>query len=241
MRLNHRSFVGSLILGVGAWLLRLIFRVLTRTYRVDIVEGREHLENLWSQPRPVIVSFWHNRVFLAGRFLFESLHHRGIALTLLASQSRDGELVTRVFRPWGIHTVRGSATRGGRQALRGVYRAIVSSGSSPVMIPDGPHGPIYQFKVGVAVLSQMAQAPILPLGFAAERFWRIKSWDRLIIPYPFTRVTVVIGEPQIVERGLTKEQLEETRAFLEERLDSLTLRAEAVAGAEDSARSPAQS
>ena len=150
-------------------------------------------------------------------------------------------MVTRVCKRWGIHTVRGSASRGGLAAMRGVHKAITRRGSSPIMIPDGPRGPIYEFKVGVAVLAQTSRAPILPIGVAAKRFWRLRSWDRIIVLWPFTRVAMVVGEPQPVSRDLSSQELEAERARLEGLLDELTLQAEEAVGAVDVARSAASS
>ncbi len=236
MRPKPDTRAGSLLIALAALPLRWLFVALGRSCRVDVVAGREHVEALLREPRPVLLSYWHNRTFLSGYYLFESLHRRGLEITLLASKSRDGELVTQVFKRWKIHTVRGSASRGGRDAMRRLYRAITRRGSSPILIPDGPRGPIYTFKVGVAVLAKMSQAPILPMGFAAEKFWRIKSWDRMIIPRPFSRITLVVGEPQQLARELSPEELEAERLRLEGLLDTLTLEAEAAAGVSDDAR-----
>ncbi len=226
-----------MLLSVGSWILRAILWLSIRTLRLEVVAGREHLQSFYDNPRPVVMSFWHNRVFLAARFVLRDLFRENIEVSVLASQSRDGELVAKTARFWRLHTIRGSATRGGRQALRSLYRAIVERGSSPVMIPDGPHGPIYEFKVGVAVLAQMTQAPILPLGLAARSFWRIGSWDRLIVPRPFTRIALAVGPMQTIPRGLSTEELESRRQEQQNLLDELTLQAEAALGVDDSSRS----
>lgn len=233
--LKHPRF-GPWILALGAFLLRGFLRGLTRTLRFEVVAGREYLAELQKNPRPVLVTMWHNRLVLAAGFVLEEIHGKGLEITVLASQSRDGELISRIAHPWGLHTVRGSATRGGTRAIRALYRTIHRDGNSPVMMPDGPQGPLYQFKMGVVVLSQMSQAPILPLGFAAERFWRIKSWDRIIVPRPFSRVTVTLGAAHSVARGLSSEDLEAERVHRQGILDQLTQEAEAAAGAEDMVR-----
>lgn len=236
MRPDPKTRRGRFVIALGARLLRWILLVLTRTCRVEVVAGDEHVEELLRSRRPAILSFWHNRVFLAAPYVFRQLLPRGMEVTVLASQSRDGELVSQLARLWGLRTVRGSASRGGSAALRGTYRAITKHRSSPAMIPDGPRGPLYHFKLGVAVLSQMAQTPILPLGFAAERFWRLGSWDRLIVPKPFSRIALCVGEPHVVPRDLTAEGLEEERLRLERRLTALTESAERHLGVVDEPR-----
>ncbi len=226
MSLRKDSWYGSFLISVGARLARWLILTFGCTWRIEIVAGGEHLEALVADRQPVLLSFWHNRVVAFCYFAYHRLHQQGVDITLLASQSRDGELVTRVCKRWGLNTVRGSASRGGRAALRALHRAITRLGSSPIMIPDGPTGPLYRFKVGVAVLAQTSRAPILPFGIAAEKFWNLRSWDRIIIPRPFSRVAVVVGEPQYVERGLTEAELEAERLRLEQLINSLTRQAE---------------
>lgn len=240
MRLDPDSFFGSLALSLAARLAGLWIALLERTCRYQVIRGSEHLAALLAEPRPVIFSFWHNRLLLAAPYLFHRVHRRGLEISVLASQSRDGELAARLAGVWRLRTVRGSATRGGRQAMRGIYRAIARHRSSPIMIPDGPTGPIYKFKPGVAVLAQMAEVPVLPLGLAARRRSRIGSWDRLMVPWPFSRVAIAIGEPHRVPRGLSSEDLEENVLRLEATLDELTLACEAELNVTDEYRPEAK-
>ncbi len=239
MGLDKDSRHGSILISVAARLARWIMLALGWTWNTRVVKGQRHIEALLAEPRAVILSFWHNRIFLSGPFVYKNLLGKGLAITLLASQSRDGELVSRVCKRWGVNTVRGSASRGGLQAMRAIHRAIKRQGSSPIMIPDGPRGPLYHFKPGVVVLAQMSQAPILPYGIAARKFWSLKSWDRIVVPRPFTDVAVVIGEPQMVPRHLAGEELEQERQRLEKLLIDLTQQAEAAVGATDVARASA--
>ncbi len=233
MGLDKDTWVGSFLIGLAARLSRWIMLTAGRTWKTEIIAGEEHLDQVVEGSQPVILSLWHNRAFATSYLVYTRLLKQGLDVTLLASQSRDGELATRVWKRWGIHTVRGSATRGGRQALRALHRAITRGGSSPVMIPDGPQGPIYHFKVGVAVLAQTSGAPIIPFGVAAQKFWTLRSWDRMIVPRPFTRVAVAIGAPQSVSRELSGDALEAERLRLEQLLESLTQKAEKAVGAKD--------
>ncbi|RMH15561.1 MAG: DUF374 domain-containing protein [Acidobacteria bacterium] len=231
MKVDPHRWPGRLLLRFGGWILRCLLRVLGTTCRLRVVAGEEHLEPLLAPAGPpFVLSLWHDRAVLAALY-FHRWVRRGLDLTMLASHSRDGELVSYVARGWRLRLVRGSASRGGSQALRGVYRMMTRERSSPVMIPDGPRGPRHRFKVGVAVLAQMAGRPILPFGFAAARARRLRSWDRLIVPRPFTAVVAVVGPPQTIPRGLDAAGLEAERRRLENLLCELTRRAEAaVAG-----------
>lgn len=229
MALRHDTPVGRLVLSAAGWLLRAAFATLGRTWRVEFVEGAAHLPSLHGDG-PVILTFWHNRIVLAVRPLLGRLHRRGMPVTVLASGSREGELVARTVGGWGVPAVRGSATRGGRQALWGTYRALKRSRSSPVVVPDGPTGPAYRYKAGVLHLARLSGAPILPLGLAASAYWTVGSWDRLMIPRPFARIAVAVGEPRGVPRSLEDAALEAERRRREDELNRLTAAAERAAG-----------
>ncbi len=216
-----------LLLWLGAGLLRGLVWLLGTSWRFEVVRGQERRAQILADARPVVLSFWHNQSFISAYALYYHWHRQGLPVTLAASRSRDGELVSKLGRMLGLEVIRGSASRGGRELIRACYRSIVRQGSSPVVIPDGPRGPAGRAKPGAVVLAQMARAPILPLAFAAPRPWRLRSWDRLIIPRPFSRVTVAVGEPLTVPRDLSEEDLERQRLRLEEALAALTAAAEA--------------
>ena len=195
--------------------------------------GREALEEVLGAGRPVVFCFWHNRIVPAAGLLLRRVLPAGMDLTLVASASRDGELSTRFMRHHGARVVRGSSTRGGARALRGVHEAVRRHGSSPILIPDGPKGPPYHFKAGVLRLAQLTGAPVFNLGFAAERAWTIGTWDRMVFPKPFSRVAVAVAPPRPVPRDLGEEALEAERAAREAELAELTKQAEAAVGAAD--------
>jgi lysophospholipid acyltransferase (LPLAT)-like uncharacterized protein len=230
MKVRPDTPVGRLALGIAGWALRVLLTVLSWTWRIRIVEGARHLDAVVARSEPVILSFWHNRSVMAVPFLKDRLHRAGRPVSLLASASRDGELVTRAVAPWGLHVVRGSATRGGREALWGVYRALRRLGASPVVIPDGPHGPPYVYKVGVLHLARLSAAPILPMAFASDRYWTIRSWDRLMVPRPFARISVGLAAPQRIPRDLDDVEIETERVGQEQLLTGITAEVESAAG-----------
>lgn len=236
IRVDPKSRHGNLTLRAAATFARLLIGAIGRTCRYQVAGGAARIDDLLGRgdgtsgaAAPVILCFWHERAILGAYFFRRHLVRHGLDATVLISQSRDGELVSHLARQWGFAHVRGSASRGGSAALRAVYRAI-RRGSSPVMIPDGPRGPAHDFKVGVAILSQMAERPILPIAFAASRAWRLGSWDRLLIPKPFSRIAVAVGEPQRVPRDLDADGLEAERRRLELLLDETTAAADRAAG-----------
>lgn len=190
---------------LAAGLIRALVALLGRTWRWRVVRGREVLEELFeahgsqsaSKGPGAILAYWHNHTLVMARYLSRNFLARGFPLAMLASWSRDGELGARLARAWGGTVYRGSASRGGTEGLRRLFRHLRGGGSC-VLSPDGPRGPIYEVKPGAVVLSQMTGAALVPVGAAADRCWRLRSWDRLLIPKPFARVLLVVGEPQVV-------------------------------------------
>jgi hypothetical protein len=183
----------------------------------------------------VILALWHEQVLLALEPM-SGLVRSGAGLTAMVSQSRDGELATRVARPWGYRVVRGSASRGGQAGLRALYQHLVRNGDSLLMLPDGPRGPRREVKPGVVVLAQTSGVPIQPVGLAASSCWRLRSWDRLVVPRPFATIAIACGERRPVARQLDGKQRQQECHRLGEELDRLTARAEELLGSRRSSR-----
>jgi lysophospholipid acyltransferase (LPLAT)-like uncharacterized protein len=151
------------------------------------VEGKEHFDGGHASGRPVILALWHNRL-LGGVIV-----HRDQRIGVVISQSRDGELISRVVRGFGYVPLRGSSSRGGAQALRGVLRHL-RRGDDVALTPDGPLGPRYQVQPGVSYLARHTQRPVVPLGVGASKKWVFRSWDRFQLPLPFGTVLLCYGE-----------------------------------------------
>ncbi|MES1953641.1 lysophospholipid acyltransferase family protein [Salinisphaera hydrothermalis] len=211
-----------LLIAVAAPVLRLLARALLGTCRLASVRGVHHLDALIESQRSALLCCWHQRLpYCVGWLL--SARSRGLVPGFLVSPSRDGELIAAVVGGLGASVIRGSANRTGARAFRDMY-ATLKAGVSPIIAADGPHGPASHAKPGTPMLAQMTKAPMLPVSFAADRYWQLKSWDRMIIPKPFARVWVVIGEPLACERGDTPDAVAST---LGERLDAITAEADA--------------
>ncbi len=163
----------------------LLIRLIGPTLRfaVSIEDGgpeRTHFD-------PGVMVFWHRCVFPATHFF----RRRGIAV--LTSQSFDGEYIARIVAHFGYTTPRGSSSRGGVRALLGLHK-IIDQGRSVAFTIDGPRGPIYVAKPGPVLLARNTQAPIYCFHIAVERAWVLKSWDKMIIPKPFSRALVRVGK-----------------------------------------------
>ncbi len=214
------------LMAVAAFVLLRVIMLWGRTLRFAAVVGAERLEPLIASGEPVIFAFWHNRLYVCGLYLRRLTRERGLELATLASHSRDGELVTRMALAEGFRVVRGSTSRGGLGGLLQLYRKLARERVSVITAPDGPRGPAYRAQPGTAMLARSSGAPIVPLAYAAERPWRLRSWDRLILPRPFSRVAVAVGEPLAVAADLPDAGLAAESERLGRRLDSLVEAAE---------------
>jgi hypothetical protein len=170
-----------------------LFRLLAVTWRVR-VEGGEGMEALRARGAPFAFALWH------GQLLPLLWQQRGKGVAILISEHGDGELIARLAHNLGMRTVRGSTTRGGLRALVGLI-AELRAGREIAITPDGPRGPARRFAAGGLVAAQRSDSPIVPIAAAASRAWHLRSWDRFMIPKPFARITVVIGEPATVSPG----------------------------------------
>lgn len=215
-----------LLTRLGSIVLGLLARLLPATWKLQVTAGQEHVDALLAEGKPVILACWHNRLAIGGRWATRHLVRRGMKISILVSLSRDGELLAQLARRTGFGVVRGSSNRGGLAALRKLYRTISRQGVSIGTAPDGSTGPIYEAKPGTVMLAQLSGAPIVPFAGAAQRCWRLRSWDRTIVPKPFTRVTVAVGEPIHVPQKVTSAELTDHTRHLAERLNALVTVAE---------------
>lgn len=236
MRIDPDRRSGRLLLPIVTRLIVALLAFLRYTCRRTVIEGAERIEHLVETGEPVVLAFWHNRAVLGAIFLIDALLRRGYRMVLVSSLSRDGELSARFSKVYGVDSIRGSSSRGGRAVLSGCYRAVVKERTAPIISPDGPRGPAYELKVGTIAIAQIAGVPVLPLGFAVKRSWALGSWDRLMIPRPFSRVAVAVGEPLAVPRRLSEDEFEAVRLRCQDEIDRMTRAAEAAVGASDPLR-----
>jgi lysophospholipid acyltransferase (LPLAT)-like uncharacterized protein len=164
-----------------------------------------------------IFCFWHQCVLPC------AFYYRRTGATILISRSFDGELITRILNLFGFRAARGSSSRGAREGLLGLAR-VIESGAPAIFTADGPRGPIYQTKMGPIKLAQMAGARIGAFHLQPERAWTIRSWDRFLIPKPFTRICVSWAQWTRVPADLPAEQLEPKREELNAAIERARLR-----------------
>jgi lysophospholipid acyltransferase (LPLAT)-like uncharacterized protein len=204
------------------WLIAFGFYLLqvwARTLRYEIDDRASVLG------KPVagnyIAALWHNRLLLISFVLKKFFPDRPGAG--LISASRDGDLIADVTQRFGFDVVRGSSSRMGATALLELSE-ILASGRDVLLTPDGPRGPVYELGPGIIFLAQRTGAPVVPVNMEYSSCWRVKSWDRFIIPRPFAKVRVIIGERQQIGSTSTPEQFENERLRLQNAMMSLVER-----------------
>lgn len=199
---------------LGSWAVRLLAATLRLTLEED------HARPFWERGAPLIYAIWHGQILI-----IPALYGRAHAVNVMASRSRDGELVARFARRFGFEAARGSTTRGGSEALRRLAR-LLRQGREVAVVPDGPLGPRGVVQPGVIALARMTGAAILPLAFGAHPAWRLRSWDEFLIPKPFARGAVCFGPPLFVPPNADRSHQEALRKELEGQLSELTFRAD---------------
>jgi lysophospholipid acyltransferase (LPLAT)-like uncharacterized protein len=189
--------------------------------------GVDALRPLWIERRPLIYAVWHGRMLLVP-WLNARLRRRdgARAVRVLASRSRDGQLIADFARRFGLDVVRGSSSRGGAAALHELARAV-HAGDDVAIVPDGPRGPARRLQPGIVALAALTGAPIVPVGVAARPARRLASWDRFLVPAPFARCAIVFGSVLEVKRH---DDREEARVRVERALDAATDAADALVG-----------
>jgi lysophospholipid acyltransferase (LPLAT)-like uncharacterized protein len=204
---------------LARWLIAFGFRLLqlwARTLRYEIddragIVGRPVTENY-------IGALWHNRLLIFPIVLRRFFPNRHGAA--LISASRDGDLLADGVQRFGYDVIRGSSSRLGASAILQLTQ-VLASGRDVVITPDGPRGPAYELGPGIIFLAQRSGAAVLPMNLEYSRCWRLGSWDRFIVPRPFSKVRVLIDEPHRVRSTTTPAEFESERLALQDAMMSL--------------------
>ena len=213
-----------LVLAVVPRLVWALLWLVSRTWRFEVIAEEGVTPVLFGQrPGPEIYCFWHQCVLPC------TAYFRRSGAVILISRSFDGELITRILRLFGFDAVRGSSSRGAREGLLGLVE-IIESGRTAIFTADGPRGPIYQTKMGPIKLAQLTGAPIGAFHLEPERAWVMRSWDRFLVPKPFTRICVSWAQWTRVPADLPSEDFERKRAELNAAIERARMRALAYFG-----------
>jgi lysophospholipid acyltransferase (LPLAT)-like uncharacterized protein len=216
---------------LASWLVTQYVRLAWGTGRWTVHGPQAHVAK-WDNGAPFILAFWHGRILMMPKSW-----RRGVKVHMLISQHRDGELITRAVRPFGIDTIRGSTTKpgkakdkGGLAALREILRTL-KNGECIGITPDGPRGPRMRASDGVVTIARLSGVAIVPATWSARRRWALNSWDRFLVPGLFTTGVIVWGAPIDVPRDATADQLDAIRLKVESDMIALANHADALAGA----------
>jgi lysophospholipid acyltransferase (LPLAT)-like uncharacterized protein len=167
-----------------------LYRLWARTLRLQVEDPHDVVAFVKQQP--VIFAIWHNRLLMLPRVFDPSFPTR--QSYGLISASRDGDLIARFIERSGYGTIRGSSSRKGVIALRQLVETLRADGNV-LVTPDGPRGPVYQVSQGIVFLAQKSGAPIVPIHMEYSSAWRLKSWDRFVVPRPFAKLRAIVGAP----------------------------------------------
>ncbi len=220
--LSEYSFRDRLVIRLAGWLFYALVKVIGKTLRFE-VDGNDYIHNEEMRKFAPIVCGWHDRIFGCTYFM------RGRGLVVMSSISFDAEYTARFIQRFGFGVIKGSSTRGGTRALVEMIR-LVNEGYPTAFTIDGPRGPRYEVKPGPILLAKKTENPIIPLIVETQKYWTVKSWDRLQIPKPFSKAKAFFAEPIFVAADATDEQLEQKNGELQSALDSLVAKGKAWSG-----------
>ena len=213
----RQRIVLRIIIGLGYWVIRIIGP--TMRICISCEEGAQETVG----QRPLIGSFWHACIIPATYMC------RNLGVRVMSSNSYDGEYMGRIIRKFGFVAVKGSSSRNAVRALLGLRRAL-GDGWSVAFTLDGPRGPRYKVKPGPVALARSSGVPLTMFHMAVDRAWVLNTWDRLIIPKPFSRVLMRFGKLIPVPADASDEELEQYTAELQASLDRVREFAEANVG-----------
>ncbi|SDU25357.1 hypothetical protein SAMN05444156_2877 [Verrucomicrobium sp. GAS474] len=193
------ALLQAAIVRLAAFLIRL----LSASLRFEVVDQGGVIAH--PPQGPLIYAFWHNRLLLIPPIYRHFFPKR--PAVVLASRSKDGELISRIVGRFNVGTARGSTSKKGGLGIRAFLRYI-AEGHDAAITPDGPRGPRYRVKPGVVTAAQLSGAAIVPITYTLGWKKEIRSWDRFQIPLPFSTCRIVWGTPLHVPPELTPEEIE---------------------------------
>ena len=214
---KKRRFKLSRLIGPGVWsfLIAGLIRLIGVTLKFKIEDRAGMREN--DPEHSLIWVFWHNRVFSMPFVYRKYLKKRHGAV--LTSPSGDGEIIAKVMARFGAESVRGSSNKRGGAALKELVRWLRADTRNDIVItPDGPRGPVYELQPGIVKLAQLTQVPVFPVHVRYEKCFTLKTWDKFMIPKPFSTVHVVFDKFEVLPKTDSEEEFERVRAALEAKL-----------------------
>ena len=203
----------SALRNIGFIILSPAMNVLCKSLKIEY-QNYSSIELLDQSPKNYIAAFWHGSM-LVPWFIF-----RNKKFSALVSQSKDGELLTRLLNGWEYKVIRGSSNVGGKEALQ-LMIDEANNKNNFAITPDGPKGPEFKMKPGTVVLAKKTQIPIVLLGVGYQNYYQLNSWDNFKVPKFFSKVVIKFSDPIEVSPDLSYEQVSELIIKTEKELNSL--------------------
>lgn len=197
------------------YVLFIILYLIGKTLRVQII-NRDVEYQLEKQGQAIIYTFWHGRMLY-----FPYLYRFSRKTTVLTSPSKDGEIVAKTAKIFGFSSIRGSSYKKGGPALLKMTKTV-KEGKSITLVGDGSRGPCYKVQKGIINLAYLTGAPILPVAYGAKNKIQLNSWDRFIIPLPFSKIKVMYGDPVYVDKKTEEKKTRSKLKELERKLKEIT-------------------
>jgi len=188
---KKRKILSAIIPPIGALLIRLIYLTCKKEFKIPSSLPKE----------PFIVAFWHGNLLMQP-YLYKKVR-KNHKIAVMISEHFDGEIIAKIVKKFGIESVRGSTKKGAAKVLLQAIRKL-REGYDIAITPDGPRGPIKSVADGIVAISQKEDVYIVVFSYEASSFWELKSWDRFMIPKPFSKLTFKVKEPFKVT-GMEKE------------------------------------
>ncbi|MGE4397992.1 MAG: lysophospholipid acyltransferase family protein [Campylobacterales bacterium] len=173
---QKRKIVAFLLPPIANLLIRLIYLTCKKEFKLASSYPSE----------PFIVAFWHGELLMQP-FLYKKFRGRH-KISVMISEHFDGEIIARIISFFGFSTVRGSSSKGGARVLIEAIKTL-KDGEDIAITPDGPRGPRHSVADGIVALAQKTNSKIVVFNYQATNFWQLKSWDKFVVPKPFSKIT----------------------------------------------------
>jgi lysophospholipid acyltransferase (LPLAT)-like uncharacterized protein len=190
-----------------------ILRLYFLTVRIETINEDALMQHL-DRGGKGIAALWHQRIVAVIGY---SKRFGNYMPSVMISKSRDGDLIADIFTRLNFRPVRGSSSRGGKQALTALVDDLAEHPFAAHIL-DGPRGPIGFVKPGLIVLAKQSGAPVIPVYASVSRAWVLRSWDRCLVPKPFSKIVVRWGQPITVPKEMDEKAFEEMRSGIEKQM-----------------------
>ena len=180
-----------------------------------IIKNEDYSINMWNEKKPFILAFWHSQLMMVG-YVWKSK----AVLNMLASSHSDGRFGAYIAGHFNLKNI-SIESKNKSPSLRKIFK-ILNNGHYLGVTPDGPRGPNQKVSEGIIKIAINSQVPIIPLGFASNRNFKLKSWDSFLITFPFSKCNFVWGDPIIIPSTTKDTDIDKYKIFLEEKINYCT-------------------